>query len=245
MMWIVTASSGAVLPRVVLVPGFTQTAASWSAVATELEAACEVVTLEVPVCSSFEATAGALADAGGRGTWIGYSMGGRLALRLALDRPEVVDALVLVSATAGLESRNERRDRVAADEQLARRIETDGVESFLESWLAQPMFRSVPPGAPGLTERKSATPAALAHQLRVLGTGAMEPVWDRLPELAMPVLIVTGTRDEKFDAIGARMQRHVADATHVRLPGGHALPLEHPTELAAAIASFVRATRGA
>lgn len=235
----VTASSGGALPRVVLVPGFTQTAASWSAVATELEVACAVTTLEVPMCSSFEATAAALAAAGGRGTWVGYSMGGRLALRLALDRPEMVDALVLVSATAGLQSDRERRDRVAADEQLARRVETDGVESFLDDWLAQPMFRSVPTDAPGLAERKGATPETLAHQLRVLGTGAMEPVWDRLRELAMPVLIVTGTQDEKFDAIGVRMHEHIPQPAHVRLGGGHALPLERPAELADAISAFV------
>jgi 2-succinyl-6-hydroxy-2,4-cyclohexadiene-1-carboxylate synthase len=238
----VTASPTGARARVVLVPGFTQTAASWSAVASELEPACEVATVEVPVCASFEATAHALGDAGGRGSWVGYSMGGRLALRLALDRPDIVDALVLVSATAGLESGRERSDRIAADERLARRVERDGVEAFLDDWLAQPMFRSVPADAPGLAERKGASPGTLAHHLRVLGTGAMEPVWDRLPELAMPVLIVTGRDDEKFDGIGTRMQERVADAAHVRLPGGHALPLERPTELAAAIATFVRKT---
>jgi 2-succinyl-6-hydroxy-2,4-cyclohexadiene-1-carboxylate synthase len=243
MMCAVTASAGGVLPRVLLVPGFTQTAASWSAVASELAPVCETVTLDVPVCSSFEATAGALADAGGRGTWVGYSMGGRLALRLALDQPEVVDALVIVSATAGLQSDPERRDRVAADEQLARRIETDGVEAFLDDWLTQPMFRSVPADAPGLAERKDATPEALTHQLRVLGTGAMEPVWDRLVDLAMPVLIVTGTQDEKFDAVGVRMQEHIPHAAHVRIEGGHALPLERPAELATAIRAFVHEPR--
>src|SRR5581483_8205519 len=33
-------------------------------------------------------------------TWLGYSLGGRLALRVALDRPDLVEALVLLSAAA-------------------------------------------------------------------------------------------------------------------------------------------------
>lgn len=226
-------------PRVLLVPGFTQTAASWSAVLRDLRGACDAHALEVPRRDSFAATADALAQAGGRGVWVGYSMGGRLALRLAVDHPEMVNGLVLVSASAGIAMATEREARVQADELLAQSIEQDGVEAFLETWLAQPMFASVPPDAPGLAERRALDPATLTHQLRVLGTGRMEPLWDRLGELSVRVLLVTGSADAKFDAINARMLTAIPAARHTRLQGGHALPLEQPAALAAAIRELV------
>lgn len=226
-------------PRVLLVPGFTQTAVSWRAVLSDLAGFFDVSALEVPRCDSFTATAEAIATSGGRGVWVGYSMGGRLALRLAIDHPEWVERLVLVSATPGIEDSAEREARVEADELLARSVEHDGVETFLKHWLAQPMFASVPRDAPGLAERRSLPATTLTHQLRVLGTGRMEPLWTRLGELEMPVLLVTGTSDAKFEGINARMSTAIRNARHVRLRGGHALPLERPTALAAAIREFM------
>lgn len=220
---------------VLLVAGFTQTPSSWDGVRAELAPDVNARALTIPMRPSFTATAAALADEGSRGVWVGYSMGGRLALRLALDRPEAVAHLVLVSATPGIESADERARRVAADETRAQEIERDGVESFLERWLDEPLFAGVPHDAPGLAERKLLPSATLAHQLRVLGTGRMQPVWDRLHELTMPITIVTGAADTKFDAIGARMAGSMADARHVRVGGGHAVPLESPAELARAI----------
>lgn len=235
-------SGVAARPRVVLVPGFTQTASSWDAVRAVLRAANPVRVLEVPVAPTFAATAAALAAAGGEGVWVGYSMGGRLALRVALDRPDVVQALVLVSATAGLPTDEARAERIAADERLAREVEEAGVDAFLERWLAQPMFAGVPAGAPGLADRRRLDAATLAHQLRVLGTGVMEPLWERLPELAMPVLLVTGRDDAKFEEINRRMHERIPHARHQRLPGGHALPLEAPEVLAGLIEAFVAET---
>ena len=121
-------------------------------------------------------------------------MGGRLCLRLAIDRPDLVHALVLVSATPGIEDASERAARVASDERWAARAEHDGVDGFLAAWLAQPMFATVPPDAPGLADRRTLTPAFLAACLRRLGTGAMAPMWDRLPEVAMPVLLAAYDR---------------------------------------------------
>jgi 2-succinyl-6-hydroxy-2,4-cyclohexadiene-1-carboxylate synthase len=220
-----------------LVPGFTQTASSWSAVAHVVGG--DTRTAEVPEPSDFRATAHAIGEAGGPGVYAGYSMGGRLCLRLAIDRPDLVHALVLVSATPGIEDASERAARVASDERWAARAEHDGVDGFLAAWLAQPMFATVPPDAPGLADRRTLTPAFLAACLRRLGTGAMAPMWDRLPEVAMPVLLVTGTRDEKFTAIARRMLERLPDATHRELDGGHALPLEQPEALGELLAAFV------
>jgi 2-succinyl-6-hydroxy-2,4-cyclohexadiene-1-carboxylate synthase len=232
---------GSPRPKVVLVPGFSQTAASWRGVDEILEMSCDVVALDVPVHETFAATATALGKEGGRAVYAGYSMGGRLALRLALDRPDLVAALVLVSSTAGIADEATRRERIASDAALAESVERDGVDAFLERWLAQPLFATVPPDAPGLDERRGLSTHYLAHCLRVLGAGAMEPMWDRLHELRMPVALVTGRADAKYDALApAMLERMRTDGSvvHTRLDGGHALPLEQPAALGGVIASF-------
>jgi pimeloyl-ACP methyl ester carboxylesterase len=162
-------------------------------------------------------------------------MGGRLCLRLALDRPDLVTRLVLVSATPGIEDSGARVGRFVGDEDHARFVEREGVEAFLERWLAQPMFDGVPADAPGLADRRALSVDYLAHCLRVLGTGAMEPMWSRLDELGMPVTVVTGERDTKFTEIGARMP-----GNHVVIDCGHAVPLERPDALATFLNEQIR-----
>jgi len=226
-------------PDVVLVPGFTQTASSWSGVLDVVREPCAVRALDVPIAGSFAETADAIGAAGGRAIYVGYSMGGRLSLHLAIDRPDLVRGLVLVSASPGIVDSRERAARVDADEVLAERIEREGVDAFLAHWLAQPMFATVPADAPGLADRRALTPGYLAACLRQLGAGVMEPMWDDLPKLTMPVLLVTGTRDDKYTGIARRMLEHMQPGvTHVELDGGHALPLEQPAALGGLITAF-------
>jgi len=226
-------------PRVVLVPGFTQTVASWRGVQDVLDQSCDVIALDVPQRDSFAATAISIGTDGGRAIYAGYSMGGRIVLRLALERPELVQALVLVSSTAGIADESERAARIASDEALAQSVERDGVDAFLEQWLAQPLFATVPPDAPGLQERHALSAGYLAHCLRVLGAGAMEPMWDRLTELDIPVALVTGRSDAKYEKLALTMLERLGnDAVHVRIDGGHALPVEQPAVLGGFIASF-------
>src|SRR5699024_7668632 len=85
-------------------------------------------------------TAADLAARYGTALWVGYSMGGRLALRLAVDVPEAVAGLVLVGATAGIDGASERLDRRSADDSLASRIEEQGVDRFLSTWMSLPLF---------------------------------------------------------------------------------------------------------
>jgi 2-succinyl-6-hydroxy-2,4-cyclohexadiene-1-carboxylate synthase len=224
--------------RTILVPGFTQTAASWDPIRSRLRSIREVEPLDVPTGLDFAATAAAIGDAGGPGLYVGYSMGGRLCLQLAVDRPDVVQALVLVSASPGIEDAAERQARRTADEELAQTIERDGVDLFLERWLAQPLFATLPPDRSGFEARRAGSSvASLTHALRALGQGTQPPLWDRLSELEMPVVPVAGARDEKYVAIAERMADAVRTSAVVVADAGHALHLEQPDVFATMLRS--------
>lgn len=168
-----------------------------------------------------------MASAGGRAAYIGYSMGGRLCLHVAVDRPHVVERLVLVSATAGIVDDGERASRRAADEALARSLEVDGLGPFLDRWVAQPLL--IGPADHDLADRRRNTVAGLATSLRLAGTGTQEPLWDRLGALRMPVLLIAGSRDTKFVALAERMAAALPHATLCIMEGaGHTAHLEQP-----------------
>jgi 2-succinyl-6-hydroxy-2,4-cyclohexadiene-1-carboxylate synthase len=237
--------------RVILVHGFTQTVASWRPVAERLVGRFEVVRVDLPghggsggVRVGFEEAAGLVGETGGVGAYVGYSLGVRLCLRLALDRPDLVPALVLIGASPGIGDPGGRAGRRAADEALARRVERDGVAAFLDHWLAGPLFATLPARAAGREERLANTAEGLAYALRRLGTGAQEPLWDRLDELRRPVLLVAGERDPKFAGIARDMAAAIGPAARVEMvPGaGHAVHLERPAETAALVEEFLAHT---
>jgi 2-succinyl-6-hydroxy-2,4-cyclohexadiene-1-carboxylate synthase len=225
--------------RIVLLHGFTQTARSWDAIAERLAQRYEVVTVDAPghgdsgdVRASLPEAATLLGAAGGPATYVGYSMGGRLCLHLSVARPDLVRRLVLVSATAGIDDAGERAARRRADEQLAVLVEQAGVDAFLDRWLALPLFATLPRDAAGADDRRRNTAAGLASSLRLAGTGTQQPLWDRLPRLSMPVLVVAGALDAKYVAIAERMARLIPDAVLAVIDGaGHAVHLERPEAL--------------
>jgi 2-succinyl-6-hydroxy-2,4-cyclohexadiene-1-carboxylate synthase len=224
----------------ILVHGFTQTADSWEPVIDALPPGIDALPVEVPEAQDFETTAAVIGARGGSARYVGYSMGGRLCLALALERPDLVPALVLVSASPGIDDERERANRRAADERLAHDIERDGMDAFLERWLAQPLFESLPRDLAGVDARRRGNSVErLTHQLRALGQGVQPSLWHRLPELAMPVLIVTGAYDRKYREVAERMAAAIGDnARTVTVPAaGHALHLEQPAALAALLAA--------
>ena len=225
--------------RTILVHGFTQTADSWEPVLDALPAGVDALPVEVPEAQDFETTAAVIGARGGPARYVGYSMGGRLCLALALDRPDVVTSLVLVSASPGIDDPRERASRVAADEQLALDVERDGLDAFLERWLAQPLFASLPRDVAGVDARRRGNSVErVTHQLRALGQGVQPSLWARLGELAMPVLLVTGAYDRKYRDIAERMAAAIGDnARAVTVANtGHAVHLEQPAALAALLA---------
>ncbi len=184
---------------------------------------------------TFEAcVAGVLAAAPERFVLCGYSMGGRIALHVALAAPERVARLVLVSSSPGIAGDEEREARRIADARLAEELERSPYERFVERWRSQPLFADDPPAARELAARdmRRNDPRALAVAMRGLGTGEMEPLWARLGELAMPVELVVGRRDEKFRALAARMARRLGEVRLTVIDGGHGLVHESPGGIA-------------
>lgn len=178
-----------------------------------------------------------LAQSPPRFTLCGYSMGGRVALLVALAAPQRVSRLVLVSATAGIEDVSERQARIEADGRLAGEIESHPLERFIERWRGQPMFAAEPEETRALAveDHRRNTTSGIASALRGIGSGKMEPLWRRLAELTMPVIVLAGERDPKYQALGERIATAVPEGSLHIVAGGHGLLLENPTAVAEAI----------
>lgn len=235
-------------PPVVLVHGFTQTGASWAPLAGRLRRRFQVMTVDLPghgrspiVEGGLAEAAAALAATGGPASYVGYSMGGRVCLRLALDFPDQVAALVLLGASPGIEDEAERAARQEADEERAAEVERDGVARFLERWLAQPLFATLPEEAAGVDQRLANRVEGLAAALRQLGPGRQEPMWSRLSELGMPVLLMAGERDVRYIEVATRMVAAIGDNARVTLiPGaGHAAHLERSDSFTTEVEAFL------
>jgi 2-succinyl-6-hydroxy-2,4-cyclohexadiene-1-carboxylate synthase len=233
---------------VVLLHGFSGTRRAWDGVAERLQPeryrplAVDLpghgAEAEHPWPIRFEdCVATVLGAAPERFVLCGYSLGGRVALHVALAAPERVSGLVLIGANPGIEDRAERAARLAQDERLAQRLEADPFEDFIESWRTQPLFAADPPAVGELAraDQRRNAPLPLAAVMRGLSVGAMAPLWDRLGELAMPVALVVGDRDEKFVALSERALALLPDGSLIVLPGGHGLPLENPAGIAAVL----------
>jgi 2-succinyl-6-hydroxy-2,4-cyclohexadiene-1-carboxylate synthase len=241
-------------PRLVLAHGFTQTGRLWGGLDGHLATDHRVAPVDMPghgasgsVRTSLVDGALGLVEVGGKATYLGYSMGARFCLHVALARPDAVDALVLISGTAGIDDDAERRRRKEADQALADRLDPpDGspelpvpVADFLSEWTSQPMFSHLPRDVDGMVERMRNTGAGLASSLRLAGTGTQRPLWTLLDRLSMPVLIITGENDTKFTDLGERMTAAIGPhAEHLIVSGaGHAPHLERPAVVEAMVRS--------
>jgi len=239
--------SGAGGGRVVLVHGFTQTGRSWATLAADLGRNHTVVTPDLPghggsatLEADLPGAAALLGDAGARAVYVGYSLGGRVCLHLALDRPDLVQALVLLGATPGIEDPAERAARRAADEARADHLEAVGVAAFLDEWLAQPLFARLPRDAAALDDRLRNTAAGLASSLRLAGTGTQAWLLPRLGTLSMPSLFLAGEHDERFRAEAERMAAAAPHGATAVIPGaGHAAHLERPEVFLALLRAFL------
>ena len=178
---------------------------------------------------------------------LGYSLGGRVALQLALDHPRKVRRLVLISSGVGLVTEQERRERVARDDRLAQVLEEDGIGPFVSWWEANPVLKPAKPLSRKVEEslrcmRLNQDPLPLASVMRTLSQGRMDVLMDRLSSLTIPVLLITGATDRIYSERLTAMAKRLPSATLRLIPdAGHAVHRERPEALHAAVIEFLRA----
>lgn len=226
--------------RVVLLHGFSQNSRCWGDFAEDIASDHEVVLVDLPGHGNSSGCVAGLTEAVpmlaelGPADWIGYSLGGRFALHLALARPSAVERLFLIGASPGLDSDEQRRERLEQDTSLACRLIVDGLEDFLHHWIRQPLFADLDPDAARLEERMTNTVEGLASSLLFAGTGVQDPLWDRLGELEMPVRYVAGGDDPKYRDIGRRTVDGIGPNAGLTVvdDAGHAAHLQRPRRVA-------------
>jgi 2-succinyl-6-hydroxy-2,4-cyclohexadiene-1-carboxylate synthase len=177
---------------------------------------------------------------------IGYSLGGRLALSLALQFPDRFPKTILESASPGLKTEAERAIRTEQDNQLADRLESD-FPKFLTQWYDQPLFRSLkqhPNFATMYQQRLENNPSELAKSLRNLSTGRQPNYWSELERYEQPLLLMVGERDRKFVSINQEMTARCQTAQlEILVNTGHNLHLENPQAFTMHISQFLRSTQ--
>lgn len=247
-------------PPLILLHGFTGSSTSWWTVRHELNQHVRTLSIDVighgassapdnPDRYGFARVVDDLAEiartlAVGPAIWLGYSMGGRLALGLALRHPEIVSALALESATPGIRDEQERAIRRVADEKLASQIERQGIEKFVADWEYAPMWdsqRRLPEAtlARQRAVRSSHSAVGLANSLRGMGQGAQPSYWDDLATLHMPVLLIAGELDSKYTRIAQEMHELLPNSTLAFANDvGHAVHLEAPSFFADRVIEF-------
>jgi len=225
---------------VLFIPGFMQRGDAWRPVAELLPERYPSELLDHAE-HSFEGRMREI-EAVGADVLVGYSLGGRLALRAALRSPGSYSALIIVGATAGIEEGPMRVQRVEADEKLASWMEAMPIEDIVALWERQPLFADQPESLvdaqrPG---RLSHEPRALALLLRTAGQGAVDPVWHELRALELPLLAIAGARDEGYSAAAKRIAAAAPNARAAIVEeAGHAAHLQRPDEVARLIAEFL------
>lgn len=246
---------------VIVIHGFTGSGAAmaplvdrldgWRRIAVDLPGHGRSPAPPEPSCYSVEATAASIAGLAASIDdrpchIVGYSMGGRIALALAVAHPHECRSLTLISATAGMTDEGERARRRQADTALADRIGQHGLKQFVEDWMALPMWDTLrarlseTEWEASMRQRRSCDPVGLANSLCAGGTGTMMPLWDRLAALDAPTLIVCGELDAKFVALGRRMNDLLPNSELAVMPGaGHAVHLEAPDLCADSVADFM------
>ena len=255
--WLDRAARGRPL---VLLHGFAGAPASWELVIDALPAPRAAVAVALPghhpgspVVPGFEANldtmARALEAAGLVGCdVVGYSLGGRAALGLALRHPRLAASLTVIGAHPGLDRAHERRRRIEHDRAWIALLRERGLAAFVAAWARQPLFdtqKQLAAEAQALQQRVRAghDPEALARSLEHMGLGVMPAYGPRLAALDVPVTWIAGALDEKFASLArAAVDRLARAGRAVRLvlvpDSGHNVPLEQPAALAALLASL-------
>jgi 2-succinyl-6-hydroxy-2,4-cyclohexadiene-1-carboxylate synthase len=181
--------------------------------------------------------------------WLGYSLGGRIAIGAAVTLPERTLSLMTIGASPGLAAEEERLTRRESDEALARMLETEGITAFVDYWEALPLWQSQARLSEAVrrglrAQRLAADPVGLAGSLRGIGVGSQPDFRHELASLQAPALFVAGSEDENYAAIAREMGGLVPGGRVEIIPeSGHAVHLEQPERLNRAVLAFLRQVR--
>lgn len=175
---------------------------------------------------------------------VGYSMGGRLALYLALHFPKYFSKVVLESASPGLKSQGDRLERMKRDFELAKDLETSDFLLFLSNWYNQPLFASLkkyPDFELMKARRLHNNPLDLAKSLRNMSTGCQPSLWENVKHNTIPLLLLVGEYDEKFRAINSEITQLCPSAQlEIVSHAGHNIHLENPKAWIEKVGLFLR-----
>lgn len=248
------------LPPVCFLHGFMGSSADWQPLVDALSRDAYCLTVDLPghgqslhgpnhvytMEGATQALADVLDDAGvSQCSLVGYSMGGRVALYFSIFHPGRVRRLGLESASPGLSNGEERVQRRFLDDERADRIQDD-LDAFLRDWYRQPLFASL--ARHGLieemvAERRANDPDELARALRGLSPGEQPSLWDRLSDLSVPALVLTGELDEKYRRITRETAHRINGARQVVVPdAGHNVHAERPQAFLAHLVQFLQST---
>jgi 2-succinyl-6-hydroxy-2,4-cyclohexadiene-1-carboxylate synthase len=164
---------------------------------------------------------------------LGYSMGGRVALALAISRPTEVHSLLLESAGLGLQGDDDRHRRARLDDDRAAALRSGPLKPFLDAWYELPVFSSL---SPLMREERIAHASRndrdeLARAVAGMSPGRQEPMLDDLPDLDVPVTYVSGALDRPYVATGDLVAERAPRVEHVTVEGaGHTVHLERSGE---------------
>ncbi|MBA3847651.1 MAG: alpha/beta fold hydrolase [Planctomycetes bacterium] len=176
---------------------------------------------------------------------LGYSMGGRIALHLALDRPKQVRRLILISSGPGFRDDALQGSRRHSEEIMAEILEEGGLGPFVAWWEANPILKPAKPLPRAVEERVRSRrlnhdPLGLAGALRRLGAGAMPNLWDRLGAVRAPTLLIAGAADQRYCEVMADMAKAMPDARLAVVPdAGHAIHREQAAAVRELVLGFV------
>ena len=249
-------------PALVALHGFTGSVQTWQSFSEAAETGFTVVAVDLPGHGAsdspqdsrlytMERHIQALAEILDRlelerVAWLGYSLGGRIALSAAVALSERTTALVLESASPGIVSEEDRQQRIRDDETLADWLVEAGVQRFVEYWESLLLWNSQKRLPAALrdslrSQRLRNNPYGLANSLRGVGTGTQPPLHDRLGEIAVPALLLAGEEDEKFSGIAREMQRAIPTSRlETVAEAGHAVHLEQPEIFSRAVTGFLQ-----
>ncbi|MCK5124773.1 MAG: 2-succinyl-6-hydroxy-2,4-cyclohexadiene-1-carboxylate synthase [candidate division Zixibacteria bacterium] len=175
---------------------------------------------------------------------IGYSMGGRIALYTAIKYPEKFHSIVLESSSPGIADGFERQKRLLSDRTVSEKFLQTDMRSFLIDWYKQPVFNYLSEKQ-GLTEKiidkkSSGNPEFYSKVVIALSPGRQIPLWNKLPFLFLPVLIIAGEIDQKYCEIGRRMTDALPKSRlEIIKNAGHIVHLENRKDFMSALNSFL------